>query len=921
MTRSFRLFGASLVASLLVMIAGSLPAQTSNGAAATGRVVGRIVDASSGEGLAGVGLQIIGTTVGAQSGLDGRFSISGVPAGVVSLQARRIGFTPKTVTGVQVPGGGVVEQDISLGAAAVTLTATVVTASAERGTVNAALDAQRTSVNVVNAVTREQISRSPDSDAAQAVQRVSGVTVQDGKYVFVRGLGERYTTTSLNGARIPSPEPERKVVPLDLFPSALIQSVTTSKTFTPDQPADFSGAQVNIQTREFPARRQTQFSSSFGYNDAATARQIVAPIPLGRDWLGFAGVARRIPGPVVSAGSFEPEPSQSDVNAMVSSFRNAWTPRLQDGEPNRSLGISTGGNTALLGVRTGYIGSLSYSYNQEVRENEVRAYAEPTDGTTEIDRFEGSTGRASVLWGGLLNASLMFGDNTRLSFNNTYNHSADSEARSEAGFDNNLGTRLLIDRLRFVERTVRSNQVVADRQFGARGRLNLAFTSSAVSRDEPDRSEFVRADPGDGQAPFWLEHPQSAVRTYGSLTESSYNSSMDYSLQLGAPERQHELKVGGLYRFTERDSDNRVYSIQGRSLSLDSRRLSAEEIFDGRFSRGSDSYFRIAPLSQGGSYTAQEEVGSGYGMFDWAVGQRLHVISGARVERSEVLVRAAPTVGSPVRANPTYTDVLPSLTVNFRATDRHVLRLSTSQTLSRPEYREQAEVGYRDVIGGENIIGNSKLRRTLIQNADLRWEFYPGPGEVFSLGVFGKRFDDPIERIYLATSGTRVTTFVNADAATNFGAELEVRAGLDRIAGFLSPFTLFSNLTVMRSSVQLSASEQGSQEERAMVGQAPYVVNAGLSYAPAGSSVSATVLFNRVGRRVYSASVLPLPLTYEEARSGLDVSLRTPLFGGIAARFDAKNLLDSEYLLRQGTVTRESYRAGRVYSVGLSVQR
>lgn len=921
MTRSFRLFGASLVSALLAASSAPLPAQTSNGSANSGRVVGRIVDAGSGEGLAGVGVQVVGTTIGSQSGLDGRYTIGGVPAGAVSVQARRIGFAPKTVTDVVVPAGGVVEQDISLGAAAVMLEATVVTASTERGTVREALDAQRTAVNVVNAVTREQIARSPDSDAAQAVQRVSGVTVQDGKYVFVRGLGERYTTTSLNGARIPSPEPERKVVPLDLFPSALIQSVTTSKSFTPDQPADFSGARVNIVTREFPARRQTQFSTSFGYNDAATGRQIVSPVALARDWLGFAGGGRQIPATVVAAGSFEPEPSQAQVNAIVGSFRNAWTPRLQDGSPNRSLGISTGGNTSLLGVRTGYIGSLSYSYNQEVRENEVRAYAEPTDGTTEIDRFEGSTGRASILWGGLFNASLMFGSNTRLSFNNTYNRSADSDARQEAGFSNNLGTRLLIDRLRFVERTVRSNQIVADRQFGARGRLNLAFTSSAVSRDEPDRSEFVRADPGDGQDPFWLENPQSAVRTYGSLTESNYNTSADYSLQFGAVERQHELKLGGLYRFTERDSDNRVYSIQGRSLSLDNRRLAAEEIFDGRFAGGDDAYFRIAPLSQGGSYLARDEVGSGYAMLDWALTQRLHLISGARVERSEVLVRANPTVGSPVRANPTYTDVLPSLVVNFRATDRQVLRLSASQTLSRPEYREQAEVGYRDVLGGENIIGNSKLRRTLIQNADLRWEFYPGPGEVFSFGLFGKRFDHPIERIYLATSGTRVTTFVNADAATNFGAELELRAGLDRLAGFLSPFTVFSNLTLMRSSVQLSASDRASQEERAMVGQAPYVVNAGLTFAPAGSSVSATVLFNRVGRRVYSAAILPLPLTYEEARSGLDVSLRTPLLGGIAARFDAKNLLNSEYLLRQGTVTREAYRAGRVYSVGLSWQR
>src|SRR5687767_10821154 len=182
--------------------------------------------------------------------------------------------------------GRALEQDISLAASAVQLTAQVVTAEAERGSVNAALDAQRNATGIVNAVTAEQISRSPDSDAAQAVQRVSGVTVQDGKYVFVRGLGERYTTTSLNGARLPSPEPERKVVPLDLFPANLLQTVTTAKTFTPDLPGDFSGAAVDLKTRESPRERQLTYSVSAGYNSSATGKDIVAAPRSGLEWLG-----------------------------------------------------------------------------------------------------------------------------------------------------------------------------------------------------------------------------------------------------------------------------------------------------------------------------------------------------------------------------------------------------------------------------------------------------------------------------------------------------------------------------------------------------------------------------------------------------------------------------------------------------------
>jgi hypothetical protein len=408
------------------------------------RIVGRIIDSRTGSGLTDVGIQVVGTSAGTASGLDGRFTLSGVTPGTVTLHLRRLGFAAKTVTGILLEPGQTIQQDITLEPVTVSLTTQVVTASAERGTVSEALDRQRTATGVVNSITREQISKSPDGDAAQAMQRVSGVTVQDGRYVVVRGLGERYTTTSLNGARIPSPEPERRVVPLDLFPASLLQSVTTSKNFSPDQPGDFSGAQVDIRTREFPIGSEVQFSSSIGANDAATSRSLVAPPSLRLDWLGFGGTARSRPSALAADGRIDGSLSQQSVNEIVSSFRNVWTPLSREGVPNRSIGLSAGGSKVVGRSQAGYIAALSYSYSQEVRENEVRAYVEPTDGLREIDRYEGSTGRASVLWGGIINASLSIGDRTRLSWNNTYNRTADNEARRESGFSENLGTRLSI---------------------------------------------------------------------------------------------------------------------------------------------------------------------------------------------------------------------------------------------------------------------------------------------------------------------------------------------------------------------------------------------------------------------------------------------------------------------------------------------
>src|SRR3990170_4245509 len=265
------------VSTLLLLSSTVLPVlaqgQTPDPVPATGRIIGQVMDSRTGQGLSDVAIQVVGTTTGTSSGLDGRYGLGKVTAGTVTLHIRRLGFAPKTITGIMLDAGRTIEQDISLDPVTVSLETQIVTASVERGSVSAALDKQRTATGVVNSVTREQISRSPDSDAAQAVQRVSGVTVQDGKYVFVRGLGERYTTTSLNGARIPSPEPERKVVPLDLFPSGLLQSVTTTKTFTPDLPGDFSGAHVDIRTREFPARRQFAYSVTVGANTNAVGSE------------------------------------------------------------------------------------------------------------------------------------------------------------------------------------------------------------------------------------------------------------------------------------------------------------------------------------------------------------------------------------------------------------------------------------------------------------------------------------------------------------------------------------------------------------------------------------------------------------------------------------------------------------------------
>jgi TonB-dependent receptor len=907
---------AALLASLCTF--SSLPAQ------ATGRIIGRVVDAVQGAPVAGAQVDVVDAPIRAVSALDGRYTLAGVPAGPVSVRVRMIGFAPKVVTDVVVEAGQTVAQDIAMVAAAVQLEEISVSAESERGTVNRALEEQRNAPNIINAVTAEQIAKSPDSDAGQAVQRVSGVTVQDGKYVFVRGLGERYTTTSLDGARIPSPEPERRVVPLDLFPASLLEGITTSKTFTPEQPGDFSGAQVNLKTREFPLRRVVSFSASAGFNDAATGKDVIKAPTVGREWLGFGGSSRDLPAGVRQAGDLTGV-SQEQQNALIGSFRNIWSPNAGTGSANGSFGLSVGGEDPLFGQPIGYIGSFSYTYGQEVRSQETNglaALAGTTGATVPFNTYHGSSARNSVLWGGLLNLTSRIGASTKLALNNTYTRSADNEASDLVGFNEEFGTDFDFTRLTFTERSVRSNQLSGEHQLSQRNFFSWAVTSAGVTRNEPDRSDmgYLAQPDGTGQlVPVeWFGQARFATRTFSVLDEHSWDFAGNYRLLFGSLERPLTVKAGAAYRTVDRDADTRAYDIVNRTLGDAERQQAPEAIFTP--ANISASSFLLNANANAGRYTAADRITAGYLQVEWPLSRRLQVIGGARVENWHLDVDTRTVQGTTVSATPRKTDVLPSLALNYRLTDDQNVRLSASQTLSRPEYRELSPVPYFEQVGLLTTFGNPELERALIQNYDARWEWFPGSGEVLSLGVFAKRFTHPIEKVIILSAGAAALSYVNADRANNYGAELEVRKGLGVVAPALSQFNIFANTTLMKS--EITPGNAGisalTNADRPMVGQSEYVVNAGLGWSSPSGSWNATVLYNMAGKRIAEAGAGGLPDAYEQARHLVDASLQFPVIAEMSVRLDGKNLLDSPYRLTQGDVTRHEYHLGRVFSLGLN---
>ena len=938
MTRN-RLDRAALLglAGLVGLLAGASPATAQQPAPsppddgsvyATGNIVGRVVDATTGEPVAGAQVAVVGTERSILTAVDGRFLLLRVPAGSISLRVQYIGYSEKTVENVRVPEGSTATQNVALTSTAIALEAITVSATRERGRVSAALNEQRSAVGVTSATTAEQIARSPDSDAGQAVQRVSGVTVRDGKYVFVRGLGERYTTTSLNGARVPSPEPEKKVVPLDLFPSNLLEAITTSKTFTVDQPGDFSGAQINLRTRSFPAQRMIQFSLSGGVNTEGTGQKVPGAGTTGREWLAMAAGARALPSELTRETDFTLL-SQGALNRLIRALPRDWELDQATGMPNVSGSLSLGGEDQVLGRRIGYIGSLSYSRSQEVRKNEERARAVPVDASgtpAAYNPFKGESGQTSVLWGGLLNLST-YVKAGKIEFNNTFDRTADNEGHYDWGTLEEFQQVDSVRRtsLRYVERTVRSNQLRGEHVLGEANRVRWSLTSSGVSRDEPDRADlaygYERAPNGDRLPLAWLGFiPEAAKRTSSKLDETAWAGDLDYAHTFGA-ERPISVKLGSAYRHTTRDTRSASYNLRAVGLDATARAASPEQLFYGSYTEGDNHQIVLEPNASGGAYHATDQVAAGFAMTELPLGDRLRLIGGVRVEQWHLQMEVEPTSRALMQIERTNTDVLPSLALNARLSDQQTLRLSATQTLARPEYRELAPVSYRDMLGEREVFGDSTLVRTLVQNYDLRWESYSGLHDVLSIGLFAKHFDKPIEAIDVATSGASQLSFINAESAFNYGAEVEVRRSLATLAAGLSGFDVFANVTLMHSRINTSNSELSAltNDQRPMVGQAPYVVNTGLSYADEAGRTTATLLYNVVGKRIVSAAVTPITVdTYERPRQVLDFSVRFPLGESVTAKFDAKNLLDSAYEERQGDVIRYRYTSGRVMSVGLS---
>lgn len=895
-----------------------------------GSISGRITDQSDNEPLIGTNVLVVGTTLGAASDLDGNYKIKNLPPGTYRLRFTYISYQTITVDKVVVEMGKDTQVNIALPPAALELRELVVAAEALRTSEFSVLSMQRNADHILDGVSAEMISKNNSSDGTDVLKRMSGVTISDGKFAIIRGVGDRYNNTLLNGSSLPSTDPEKKSFSYDFFPANLIESLNTAKTATPDKPADFSGGLIEMKTIEFPASMIFNLSLSSSYDPQTQFKDFVGYNGGKQDIFGFDDGTRSLPEGIgtlkVGKGNYTTE----ELRSIGLAFRNNWQTTTTQAPMRGSMKLSLGNSYGLSQhTMLGYIASLNYSNTDVITELEKNNY------TFDGPRYEykGTDYANSVAWSGMLNMSLKFSKSHKISLKNLYNHNAENETVLYEGPSYYFPDYRKSTSLRFVSRSLYSTQLIGEHHLPILRGLGISWNLNygQSERNEPDVRNYVyNRDLYEPDASFRFLLDQSlSTRFFGYLDDTHRGASTDFSLKVFKNPALPNFKFGVLYDKMNRAFDARTFgfwNVPGGNFIAEDQLMTApiEDIFASE--NFGNRFIEVIEMTKAAdSYASDQYVAAAYLMTSFNPLAKFKVVTGLRLEKSQQNLDSYTITNEPVTVKSTYNDWLPSMNLTYAFSPKSNLRAAVSKTLARPEFRELAPFSYFDFVNYELIEGNPNLKRTLISNYDLRFEFFPSNLELLAISAFYKKFDDPIEQILLAASAFQpIRSFENADKATNYGLELEVKKGLGFVYSKLEPFSFVGNLSLIQSEINLKGKNVFQEDKRPLQGQADYITNLGLYYDDLKGRLTVSLIYNRVGERIHSVGFANLGDVIELPRDQIDFTLSKKLFNQISLKISAKDLLnqDHKFIQRtlQGDKTAELRKTGRMIAAGLSYQ-
>jgi hypothetical protein len=901
-----------------VLFAATALAQERPPAVKKGAVQGRVLREDTGEPLIEARVQVVGTPLRALTDIDGRFRLE-LPPGTYELRVFYDVYQPLRVRRVVVRAGEVNTLNVVLRRAPDEVIRVVIDVEPDRSTAAALLVERKKSATASDAVSAEQIAKSPDANASDAVKRVVGATVVDGKYVYIRGLGERYSNTLLNGAFLPSSEPDRPAVPLDIFPSVLLSNLTLNKTALPDIPGDFAGGSLNINTREFPEKLTFKVDLKGSVNTATSFREMNG-YPGGKDYFGFDDGTRALPAEVprdrgVRLGVGDPPLTRDEMVRIATSFRDIWQVRRLRTGMDHGIAATVGGTEGFRDNKLGYLASVSFSKSYRTLSSEIIALRASGSELVPREKLNDEEGRESTQLGGLLDLGFTLGPRHKLHFVSLYTHSAEKSAEMQSGFSDTDGTNILTSRLRFVSQSLSFNLLQGRHKLGSDHLLKWQLNYARTDRNEPDTRDIAYNE-AVGVGYRFRNQPGSGERFFSNLVENGGGGGFDLTLRF----RGWSLKTGALGRQAERDFSARRFRFRYQGSDASILFQPPEALFSPENLR--QSFVLDERTLASDLYKADIRHAATYLMGDITAFGKLRVVGGARFEyfRQELDSGSPFAFASESVPNARHVDgdLLPSLGLIYSVRDDMNVRASYASTVARPLLRELAPFLFFDFNRRRNVQGNPALERTYVYNADLRWELFPGAGQVLAVSVFYKHFSQPIERVIYSDLGD--VKFDNALSARTFGAEVEASTGLGLLHPSLRNVSLGANLTLASSNVSLSTEQLAVQtsRERPMQGQSPYVVNVSLGYSRPEWDTELAILYNVYGPRIADVGANFLPDVYERPFHRVDISYAQGLSKNLRLKLTGTNILNQPISLQQRGVTVLRYRPGANVGATLS---
>jgi TonB-dependent receptor len=785
------------------------------------------------------------------------------------------------------------------------------------------LQVQKNNASVSDGVSAETIKRTPDKNTSDVLKRISGASIQDNKFVIVRGLNDRYNFALINNAPLPSSEPDRKAFSFDIFPSNMLDNIIITKTASPDLPGEFAGGVVQINTKSVPDKDFQTLSIGEGYNTITTFKNQKTYKGSSTDWLGFDNGTRALPAsiPTKEVMQLQSENQILQNIQLAKSFQNNWTLNNNKFNPNTSIQYSFGKHYDIGSKTVGMLFSLSHNITNNY--NQVLRNGFDSPGNLHSS-YNDNNYSQQVLTAALGNFSLKFNQNNSISFKNILSLNSNDLVVERSGKADVTLTSITDSNVRwFTSNKIYSGQLNGEHSL-TESKIKILWNGffSDIQRSIPNLRRNSYTTEKDINSPTFNQpianlasinqgsQDYAGNMFYSENKESIKGGRVDLSKKFNLGENStNEFKIGAFIQNRNRAFFARdFYFVKGSKFDSNSNILFSPESTIFSPSNFSDTGLTLQELTKETShYNAKSKLNAAYAMLDNRY-NKFRLVWGVRLEDySQTLITNDDRTKELVYYNNKQQDILPSANLIYSIDNIQNLRFSYSKTLNRPEFRELAPFAFYDFTTQFLTEGNTNLKIAKIQNFDLRYEIYPGKGQVFSFSYFKKYFTNPIE---LKQADNKSIKYVNADSSINSGVELEFRTMLSSIfkieeASVLDDLTLFSNIAIIKSKVDISSFNE-TEKFRPMQGQSPYVFNAGLQYMNKDNGWVISTNLNRVGNRIAISGRNDVnPSIWEKARTFLDMQIAKSFHDNkIEIKLNVQNVLAQDLIFYQNNTSK-----------------